>query len=119
MRAAFNAIEPDLLVLSIDLAGYDTGAYVKVAHQSGCKVVLISSIMSIGLDQAEVYYNDPNYHVRGLARPAHRARVSEMGDHASRSRPIFRVPAGTRAGDGTAAYRAAASRGCSTAVGRT
>jgi hypothetical protein len=68
VNAAFDTLRPDLLVMSIDLAGYDTGTYVKVAHQRGCKVLLISSMMSIGLDQAEVYYNNLDYHVRGYTR---------------------------------------------------
>ena len=68
VNAAFDTLRPDLLVMSIDLAGYDTGAYVKVAHQRGCKVLLVSSMMSIGLDQAEVYYNNRDYHVRGRTR---------------------------------------------------
>jgi hypothetical protein len=92
-RAAFAAVRPELLVLSIDLAGYDSGVYVKAAHESGCKVLLVSSIMSIGLDQAEVYYNDQNYHVRGWAgRLIARAFPNWVITH--RSRPIFRVPAG-------------------------
>ena len=58
-----------------------------------CKVVLISSIMSIGLDQAEVYYNDPDYHVRGIAGQLI-ARAFPKWVITHRGRRIFRVPAG-------------------------
>lgn len=93
VRATFDALRPDLLVMSIDLAGYDTGAYVKVAHQRGCKVLLISSMMSIGLDQAEVYYNNPDYHVRGHPR-RWLARAFPHWVFRHRGRDILRCPPG-------------------------
>jgi hypothetical protein len=93
VNAAFDALRPDMLVMSIDLAGYDTGAYVKVAHQRGCKVLLISSMMSIGLDQAEVYYNNRDYHVRGQTRKW-LARVFPHWVFKHRGRDILRCPPG-------------------------
>lgn len=93
VRTVFKTIKPDLLVLSIDLAGYDSCAYVKVAHEFGRKVILISSIMSNGLDQAEVYYHDRNHHVAGpLRRLVARAFPKWIICH--RLRSIFRVPPG-------------------------
>jgi hypothetical protein len=92
-RATFRDLDPDLLIISIDLAGYDTGAYVKLARKRGRPVLLISSIMSIGLDQAEVYYNDRNYHVRGVLR-RQIARLFPKWVICHRSREIFRVPPG-------------------------
>ncbi len=92
-RAAFEKVKPDLLVLSIDLAGYDTCAYVKVARTRNRRILLISSIMSIGLDQAEVHYNDSSYHVYGIFRWAV-ARMFPKWITRHRSRDIFRVPPG-------------------------
>jgi hypothetical protein len=92
VRSVFEKIRPDLVVLSIDLVGYDSAAYVKVAHEFGRKAILISSIMSIGLDQAEVYYHDRNHHVSGLLG-RWIARTFPKWVIVHRSRPIFRVPA--------------------------
>jgi hypothetical protein len=92
-RAVFEDVKPDLLILSIDLSGYDTGAYVKVARKNGRRILLLSSIMSIGLDQAEVYYNDRNYHVCGMFRRL-LARLFPKWVIRHRSRDIFRVPPG-------------------------
>jgi hypothetical protein len=92
-RTAFEKVKPDLLVLSIDLAGYDTCAYVKVARKRGRRILLISSIMSIGLDQAEAHYNDSTYHVRGMCRRAV-ARMFPKWITRHRSRDLFRVPPG-------------------------
>jgi hypothetical protein len=93
VNAAFDTLHPDLLVMSIDLAGYDTGAYVKVAHQRGCRVLLISSIMSIGLDTAEVYYHNRDYHVRGCTR-RWLARAFPHWLLTHRGRDILRCPPG-------------------------
>src|SRR5271165_2901676 len=92
-RAAFEKVRPDLLVLSIDLAGYDTCAYVKIARNRGLRILLLSSIMSIGLDQAEAHYNDSTYHVRGMCRRAV-ARMFPKWITRHRSRDLFRVPPG-------------------------
>ena len=93
VKATFDTLRPDLLVMSIDLAGYDTGAYVKVAHQRGRKVLLISMMMSIGLDQAEVYYNNHDYHVRGLTR-RWLAYAFPRWVYQHRGRDILRCPPG-------------------------
>jgi hypothetical protein len=93
VNVAFDTLSPDMLIMSIDLAGYDTGAYIKVAHQRGCKVLLISSMMSIGLDQAEVYYNNRDYHVRGYTR-RWLARVFPHWVFRHRGRDILRCPPG-------------------------
>jgi hypothetical protein len=60
-----DAIEPKLLVLGGDMAGYDTSLYIKLAHERGIPALIVPSTMSNGLEQAEVYYGDPGYHVRG------------------------------------------------------
>ncbi len=93
VNRAFDDLSPDLLVMSIDLAGYDTGVYVRVAHRRGIKAMLVSSMMSIGLDQAEVYYHNPDYHVYGLARSLI-ARVFPHWVFVHRDRPLLRCPPG-------------------------
>jgi hypothetical protein len=92
-QATFEKVKPDLLILSIDLAGYDTCAYVKVARKRGRRILLISSIMSIGLDQAEAHYNHSIYHVYGIGRWVV-ARLFPKWITRHRSRDIFRVPPG-------------------------
>jgi hypothetical protein len=92
-RAVFADVKPDLLILSIDLAGYDTGAYVKVARSNRRSILLLSSIMSIGLDQAEVHYNDAKYHVHGMLRRLV-AHLFPRWVICHRGREIFRVPPG-------------------------
>lgn len=57
-----------LLILSVDLVGYDSSAYVKVARRRGMKALIVSNIMSNGLDVAEFYYRDPRFHVVGALR---------------------------------------------------
>jgi hypothetical protein len=57
-----------LLILSVDLVGYDSSAYVRVAHRRGMKVLIVSNIMSNGLDVAEAYYRDSRFHVVGALR---------------------------------------------------
>ncbi len=93
VNTAFDSLRPDLLVMSIDLAGYDSGAYVAVAHRRRRKALLISSIMSIGLDTAEVYYHNPDYHVRGRTR-RWLARAFPHWVLRHRGRDIFRCPPG-------------------------
>jgi hypothetical protein len=68
IEALFAAVGPRLLVLGGDMPGYDTSLFVKIAHASGVPVVVVPSTMSNGLEQAEVYYGDPAYHVTGWAR---------------------------------------------------
>jgi len=54
------------MVLTIDVPGYDTGLFVKRARKYGAGTAVISGSMSNGLEQAEVYYYDPNFHLRGI-----------------------------------------------------
>ena len=54
-----------LLILSCDLVGYDSAAYVKAAHRQGKKALIVTSIMSNGFDVAEFFYRDPQFHVTG------------------------------------------------------
>lgn len=60
-----SAIKPRLIVLGGDMVGYDTPVYVKVGHEHGIPTLVVPSTMSNGLEQAEVYYGDPDYHVKG------------------------------------------------------
>jgi hypothetical protein len=93
IRALFRSIDPDLLILSIDIPGYDTAVYVKVAHQFGRKAILLSMMMTTGLGQAEVYYHDRNHHVSGVFGRLI-ARLFPKWVITHRSRPVFRVPPG-------------------------
>jgi hypothetical protein len=54
-------------VLGGDMVGYDTSLYIKVGHERGIPTLIVPSTMSNGLEQAEVYYGDPSYHVTGWA----------------------------------------------------
>ena len=47
------------------MVGYDTSLYIKLAHERGIPALIVPSTMSNGLEQAEVYYGDQNYHVTG------------------------------------------------------
>jgi hypothetical protein len=65
----FQRTGSQLLILSLDLVGYDSPAYVKQAHRRGIKALIVSSIMSNGLDVAEFYVRDRRFHViTGLHR---------------------------------------------------
>ncbi len=68
INALLAAVAPRLLVLGGDMPGYDTSLFVKLAHAAGVPVMVVPSTMSNGLEQAEVYYGDPNYRVSGWAR---------------------------------------------------
>lgn len=57
--------DAQLLILSCDLPGYDSGAFVKTVHRLGKKALIITSIMSNGSDVAEFYARDPRFHVVG------------------------------------------------------
>jgi hypothetical protein len=59
-----DAVAPKLLVLGGDMVGYDTALCIKLAHARGVPSLIVPSTMSNGLEQAEVYIGDPNYHVR-------------------------------------------------------
>jgi len=54
-----------LLIFAVDVVGYASAAYVKAAHQRGMKALIVSNIMSNGLDVAEFYYRHPMFHVVG------------------------------------------------------
>lgn len=103
-RAAFAHLEeeighllaslaPDILVLGGDMVGYDTSLYVKLAHAAGIPVIIVPSTMSNGLEQAEVYYADPNYYVTGWT---HRlvATLFPKWVKTHRGRELFRCPPG-------------------------
>ena len=60
-----SSVGPALLVLGGDMPGYDTSLFVQRSHAKGVPVMIVPSTMSNGLEQAEVYYGDPSYHVQG------------------------------------------------------
>jgi hypothetical protein len=64
--AIIHQSDPDLVVLTIDVPGYDTGLFVKRARKYGAGTAVISDSMSNGLEEAEVYYYDRNFHLRGI-----------------------------------------------------
>ena len=76
------------------MVGYDTSLYIKLAHERGIPALIVPSTMSNGLEQAEVYYGDPNYHVTGWAGATDRGAVSEMGDAHTRTCACFVVRRG-------------------------
>ena len=59
-----------LMILAGDMVGYDTSDCIKAAHAADVPVVLVPSTMSNGLEQAEVYFNDPAYHLNSLVNIA-------------------------------------------------
>jgi hypothetical protein len=63
-----SSIKPRLIVLGGDMVGYDSSLYIKVGHERHIPTLIVPSTMSNGLEQAEVYYVDPTYHVTGWAR---------------------------------------------------
>lgn len=89
----FSATRPDLLVLGGDMVGYDTALYIKLAHEIGVPVLVVPSTMSNGLEQAEVYFADPNYHVAGWARDLVAALFPKWV-RVHRGRKLFRCPPG-------------------------
>jgi hypothetical protein len=70
VRAAryFARTGAQLLILSVDLVGYDSSAYVKVAHRRGMKALIVSNIMSNGLDVAAFYRHDERFRIVGPLR---------------------------------------------------
>jgi hypothetical protein len=86
-----SATDARLLILSCDLVHYDSPAYVKAAHRQRKKVLIVSSIMSNGLDVAEVYYHNPKFHVVGLLDRLI-AKVFPKWVLPHRERKLFRVP---------------------------
>ena len=88
-----DAVSPQLLVLGGDMVGYDTAVYVQLARRRGVRTLIVPSTMSNGLEQAEVYHADPNYHVRGWAG-ALIARLFPKWVREHKGRRLFRVPPG-------------------------
>lgn len=60
-----SSVKPGLLVLGGDMVGYDTALFIKLAHERGVPSLIVPSTMSNGLEQAEVYFGDPDYRVSG------------------------------------------------------
>jgi hypothetical protein len=54
------------MVLAGDMVGYDSADFIRAAKARNVPVVLTPSTMSNGIEQAEVYYHDPAYHLRSL-----------------------------------------------------
>jgi hypothetical protein len=57
--------KPEIVVLGGDMVGYDTSLFVKAAHQRGIPVAVVPSTMSNGLEQAEVYFDNPDHWLQG------------------------------------------------------
>ena len=62
----FARLKPSLIILAGDQVGIDSPVIIKEGHHAGIRTIVIPSTMSNGLEQAEVYYNDPS---RSLSRP--------------------------------------------------
>ncbi|MGE3991983.1 hypothetical protein [Pseudorhodoplanes sp.] len=93
IEALLGAVQPRLLVLGGEMPGYDTGIFVKAAHDAGVPVLIVPSTMSNGLEQAEVYYGDPSYHVRGVVRNLI-AALFPRWVRRHKDRRLFRCPPG-------------------------
>jgi len=52
---------PVAVVLGGDMVGYDTSVWVKVSHNRMIPVTIVSSTMSNGLEQAEIYYDNARH----------------------------------------------------------
>jgi hypothetical protein len=91
--ALLSAVEPKLIVLGGDMVGYDSSLYVKLGHERGIPTLIVPSTMSNGLEQAEVYYVDPAYHVTGWAGELV-ARLFPKWVRKHRDRRLFRCPPG-------------------------
>lgn len=87
------AIDPRLLVLGGDMAGYDTALYIKRARMQGVPTLIVPSTMSNGLEQAEVYFGDSNYHVDGWVRKLI-AVLFPKWVRSHRGKRLFRCPPG-------------------------
>ncbi len=83
----------ELLILGGDMPGYDTSDYIAVARRLGIPVVLIPSTMSNGLEQAEVYYHNPQYQVIGQENEL-AARRFPRWMRVHRGRKLLRRPGG-------------------------
>jgi hypothetical protein len=70
-RALARELRPDVVVIGGNNPGYTTAAYIRGFHDEGIPSVIVSSTMSNGLEEAEVYSGDPRYHVKD--RPARAA----------------------------------------------
>lgn len=82
---------PSLVVLGGDMVGYDTSVYIDVAHKRNIPVVILPSTMSNGLEQAEVYFHDPNYNLgKWINRIAAKLYPKWTMEH--RSKKLLRVP---------------------------
>ena len=81
--------DSQLLILSCDLVGYDSGAYVKATHRQGKKALIITSIMSNGFDVAEFFDKNPKFHVLS-ARDRLIARLFPKWVLSHRGKQIFR-----------------------------
>lgn len=62
-RAIVRSLRPDVAVLGGDMPGYTTAAFIKGFHDEGIPSAIVSSTMSNGLEQAEVYSGAPLHHV--------------------------------------------------------
>jgi len=54
----------DLVVLGGDMVGYDTAAVIDASHRHGIPVGIVPSTMSNGLEQAEIYFDNPRHGMR-------------------------------------------------------
>ncbi len=91
VKSVINKQKPCLLVLGGDMVGYDTSVYIDVAHQKNIPVIILPSTMSNGLEQAEVYFHDPNYNFdRWVNRIA--ANLYPKWVRIHRGRRLLRVP---------------------------
>lgn len=56
----------DIVVLGGDMVGYDSAAFIAASHRNNIPVLIVPSTMTNGIEQAEVYYNDPRHCGRRL-----------------------------------------------------
>ena len=88
-----STLKASLLVLGGDMPGYDTSLFVKIAHRSSVPVLVVPSTMSNGLEQAEVYYGNPDHQVTGWERGLI-ATLFPKWVREHKGRRLFRCPPG-------------------------
>lgn len=74
-RAIARLERPDVAVLGGDMPGYSTSAFIRGFHDECVPSVLVSSTMSNGLEQAEVYGGAPLHHADSRWQARLAARV--------------------------------------------
>ncbi|MGC3972591.1 MAG: hypothetical protein QM775_36180 [Pirellulales bacterium] len=91
----------DLLVLGGDMPGYDTSDFIAAAHRLNIPVALVPSTMSNGIEQAEAYFHNPQFHVKSMENRTAVRKYLRLGSRTSRPQAAA-TSRRRHPGDGTA-----------------